>query len=85
MNSESYDALQAMAKRAGAIIDCPNDCGNEISAGDGEAEKGSYAAATVAWKDGLFGSSDREEVMGAMKGVLQDANIDCPQCDQDRG
>jgi hypothetical protein len=82
MNSESRDALEAIAKRAGAIIDCPNDCGNEISAGDSDADSQAYAAATVAWKRGLFGSSDRDEVMAEMKGVLQDANIDCPQCER---
>ncbi len=82
MNSDTMEIAEQCAKDAGAIVPCAT-CGNsDVSAGDAEAESGAYARATNEWKAGGrgFRSMSREEVMGVVKLVLQDANIECPSC-----
>ncbi len=82
MNSDNRDALEGIAKAASAIITCPTCRSYDISAQDDDAEKRAYAIAVNEWKAGEFCGSSHEEVKNGMQGVLQDANIDCPQCDR---
>jgi len=74
------DAAIAAALRAGAVRLCARHHDVWIRVGDPEAEKRAYAIATNMWKadDPV---SDREDLMDAVKNVLEMAAEDeCPTC-----
>jgi hypothetical protein len=80
MNAHVQIALEEIAQQAQAVVKC-RICGNNyVSAGDEEAESIAYAMATNACKRGDFRSATLEEIRGAMKSVLRDANDRCPSC-----
>ena len=82
MNSDTMETAEQCAKDAGAIVSCSICHGYHISAGDDDAERATYARATEEWKAGVrgFRGMSREDVMGVVKSVLQDANFKCPSC-----
>lgn len=82
MNSHVLEELEVIAKKAGAVVDCPI-CGNyDISAFDDDANRQAYAMATNAQKSGVFRSATREEILAEMKSLIDDANHECPDCDR---
>ena len=82
MNSDTTETAAQYAKDAGAIKPCPVCHGHDIRAYDDDADRMTYAQATNAWKDGDrgFRGMSREEVIGIVKSVLDDALIKCPSC-----
>ena len=82
MNSETVMTVEEMAKRCGAIVSCPTCSGYDIHAGDDGADSMAYGEAINAWKDGHrdFLCMSRKEVVGVVKGVLDDAFYECPNC-----
>lgn len=82
MNSETVMTVEEMAKREGAIVSCPTCFSYDVHAEDEDADRMTYAEATNAWKrrhHDFYGMT-REEVMGVVKGVLNDAFDNCPNC-----
>ena len=82
MNSDTMETAEQIAKDNGAIVACPI-CGSyDICADDDEADRMTYAQATNDWRAGVrgFRGMSREDVMGVVKSVLDDALISCPGC-----
>ena len=85
MNSDTMETAIQLAKDTGSILSCQACAGYDLRAHDADAERRTYARATEAWKSGDrgFRRMEREEVMGIVKSVLNDALIKCPSCDVD--
>ena len=65
---------------AKAIAPCPFHSDEIMTNGDPDADRRAYAFATRAWKfeGAVF---EREEVMEAMKGLLEMTDEECPRCE----
>ena len=81
MDHELSEQLDALAKKAGAIITCRSCCSNEISAGDEEANQRAHVMAQQAFKAGQLRANSAAEVSSQMARTLESANLDCPQCE----
>jgi hypothetical protein len=80
MNSDTHEMLRQIAKDVDAIVPC-EICGNNyIRADSQEADRLAYASATTAWKREAFRGDRRQDIMSAMKGVLDGADWKCPSC-----
>ncbi len=86
MNSAAQEAAERCARDAGALVSCPGCHEYLVSAKDEKANRQTYALAVDAWLTGQrgFSSMTREEVMGVVKSVLEDAD-DCPRCTAQTG
>lgn len=80
MNAHVQIALEEIAQQAQAVVKCEICRNNYVIADDEDAESRAYAMATNAWKSGEFRSAPLDEIRGAMKAVLRDANHRCPSC-----
>lgn len=75
------DVLTPLAIRAGAISECSMHLGCYFYEGGDDADRRAYAMATNAWKDGEFGSASREQVLNAMKHVIEECPSGCVACE----
>ena len=80
MNAHMREKLGEIARKARAIVVCPDCSTDDICAFDDGANSHAYALATTAWKADEFRSASREEVMAELKNVIDDANHECPNC-----
>jgi hypothetical protein len=81
-NSDTIATAEQCAKDASAIVLCETCCGNYVLACDPDAESHAYALATNQWKAESrgFRGMALKEVRHVVKGVLDDANRECPSC-----
>lgn len=83
ISDDDHDALGAIAMKEGAILPCSGGCGSELQALDEAATGDAVKRAVKAWERGKFQSfSSAQEVEDAMKSLIADTDLDCPnRCD----
>jgi hypothetical protein len=82
LNDHFTEAIEGIAKEAGAIIPCPECEHYDVFADDPDAKSKAYAMATKAFERGEFQGVSLKQVRDEMAAVLLDANRDCPGCER---
>lgn len=80
MSSKTRETIDIYIRDAEAVVMCPICSNYEVWADEAEAESMVYAKVTNAWKNGEFGTEQREKIMEQVKLALDGVNINCPSC-----